>query len=264
VIGAEVDAGAVPDALYWDTGHPYHYVRLQPLGEGRALLLCGGEDRRTGDTEDTAARYAALESWCRGRFPIGEVEYRWSGQVMEPFDGLAFIGRNAHDDDNVFIATGDSGQGITHGTLAGAILSALVQGRKNAWAEIYDPSRVRSRALGKFVGATLEVAKSYAEWVGGTDDDAEREEEIPRGEGRLLRRRGHPIAAYRDDRGALHERSAVCTHLGCLVHWNPLEKTWDCPCHGSRFTPEGEVVNGPATAELSEVPERARREVVPA
>jgi glycine/D-amino acid oxidase-like deaminating enzyme/nitrite reductase/ring-hydroxylating ferredoxin subunit len=264
VIGAEVAAGAVPDALYWDTADPYHYVRLQPLGKRRALLLCGGEDRRTGDSEDTAERYGALERWCRERFPIGPVEYRWSGQIVEPIDGLAFIGKNAHDDDNVFIATGDSGQGMTHGTLAGAILAALVQGKSNSWAEVYDPSRIRARSLGKFVAATVDVAKSYAEWIGGTEDESEREEEIPRGEGRLLRRRGHPIAAFRDDEGELHERSAVCTHLGCLVHWNPLEKTWDCPCHGSRFTPEGEVVNGPATAELAEVPERARREVVPA
>jgi nitrite reductase/ring-hydroxylating ferredoxin subunit len=259
-IAAEVPKGAVPDALYWDTADPYHYVRLHERANGHQLLICGGEDRRTGDEEDTPARFAALERWCRARFPIREVRFRWSGQVMEPIDGLAFIGRNAHDDDNVFVATGDSGQGMTHGTLAGAILTALILGKKNDWAEIYDPRRVRVRALPSFVRSNFDVAKSYAEWLAGVEGEVEREVEIENGEGAIVRRSGHPVAVHRDARGELHERSAVCTHLGCIVHWNPNEKSWDCPCHGSRFDPKGEVIHGPATSPLAEVPERARRE----
>jgi nitrite reductase/ring-hydroxylating ferredoxin subunit len=235
-------------------------VRLHPRANGHQLLICGGEDRRTGDDGDNVARYVELERWCRERFPIRDVRFRWSGQVMEPIDGLAFIGRNAHDEDNVYVASGDSGQGMTHGTLAGAILTALILGRKNDWAEIYDPRRVNLRALPSFLKANLDVARSYAEWLAGVEGEVEREVEIEKGEGAILRRRGRPIAAYRDARGELHERSAVCTHLGCIVHWNPTEKSWDCPCHGSRFDPKGEVVNGPATKPLAEVPEPARRE----
>ena len=185
---------------------------------------------------------------------MGAVEYRWSGMVMETTDGLAFIGRNPMDAENVYIATGDSGMGLTHGTIAGILLTDLILGRENPWKEIYDPSRkpVWGMAWKEFLVENANVAKEYAkDWLGG--GDVSSVEEIPRGEGAVMRRGLSKVAVYVDGRGAVHERSAVCPHLGCIVHWNGAEKTWDCPCHGSRFDPKGQVIAGPANSPLTEV-----------
>jgi glycine/D-amino acid oxidase-like deaminating enzyme/nitrite reductase/ring-hydroxylating ferredoxin subunit len=252
VVGARVPAGSVPRALLWDTPDPYHYVRLQ-RAEGGDVLIVGGEDHKTGQAEDFEERFRRLEEWTRERFPAArKFEYRWSGQVMEPVDGLAYIGRNPLDSDNVYVATGDSGHGMTHGTIAGILLADLIQGRENEWAEIYDPSRVtKSVSSGKeFVRENLNVAAQYTDLL--TPGEVGSVEEIRPGEGAVLRRGLSKVAAYRDEQGALHERSAVCTHLGCVVSWNNLEKTWDCPCHGSRFDArDGHVLNGPALNPLA-------------
>lgn len=214
VIGVRVPKGSVPRALYWDTGDPYHYVRIQSEN-GHDVLIAGGEDHKTGQADDGNDRFARLEQWTRERFPqIGEVEYRWSGQVMEPVDGLAFIGRNPLDSDNVYIATGDSGQGMTHGTIAGMLLTDLIQGRKNAWEDLYSPSRIRLKALPEYVSENVNVAAQYTDRI-------------------------------------THRRSAVCPHLGCVVAWNSTEETWDCPCHGSRFSANGKVYQGPANSDLT-------------
>jgi glycine/D-amino acid oxidase-like deaminating enzyme/nitrite reductase/ring-hydroxylating ferredoxin subunit len=251
VIGAEIAADAVQPGLYWDTPSPYHYVRLMKgnASSGDDVLIVGGEDHKTGQEDDAEARFLCLEEWMRERFPEARaVVYRWSGQVMEPADYLAFIGRNPDDTPNVYIATGDSGNGMTHGAIAGMLLTDLVLGRANSWAELYDPKRVSVRSAGDILKENLNVAAQYADWVkpGETDDVAN----IPPGEGAVLRRGVHRIAAYRDDDGTVHERSAVCTHLACIVRWNGGEKTWDCPCHGSRFDAFGNVVNGPAIKSL--------------
>ena len=123
VIGARVPLGSVTRGLFWDTPDPYHYLRIETVGKGDKafdVLIVGGEDHKTGQEDDANKRFAALERWTRHRFPMVEgIEYRWSGEVMEPIDGMAFIGRNPMDKDNVYIATGDSGNGMTHGTIAG-------------------------------------------------------------------------------------------------------------------------------------------------
>src|SRR5262245_46855715 len=151
VIGASIPAGSVAKALYWDTADPYHYVRTQPAGEGRDLLIVGGEDHKTGQAADQWERFDRLTTWARERFPIiEEIAYRWSGQVMETVDGLAFIGHNPLDAANVYIATGDSGMGMTHGTIAGMILSDLILGKANSWAPLYDPGRKPVRAAWTF------------------------------------------------------------------------------------------------------------------
>ena len=157
VIGIAVPKGSITRALFWDTGDPYHYVRLQSdKDNGHDVLIVGGEDHKTGQANDGDERYGRLEQWTRERFPqVQEVEFRWSGQVMEPADGLAFIGRNPLDNDNVYIATGDSGQGMTHGTIAGILLTDLIQGRKNKWEEVYNPSRIRVKALPEYASRTL-------------------------------------------------------------------------------------------------------------
>jgi glycine/D-amino acid oxidase-like deaminating enzyme/nitrite reductase/ring-hydroxylating ferredoxin subunit len=262
-IGAVIPHGAVATALYWDTLDPYHYVRIQPLSpeagmtepsasEGQDILIVGGEDHKTGQAPAHPDPYARLEAWARERFPmIREVRFRWSGQVMETIDGLAFIGRNPLDEPNVFIVTGDSGMGMTHGTIAGILLTDLILGRENPWTTLYDPSRKNLRALDRFVKENLNVARQYGDWL--TSGDVDSPAQIKSGAGAVIRRGLTKIAVYRDEQGTCHERSAVCTHLGGIVHWNDAEKTWDCPCHGSRFDRLGGVLNGPANRDLGGV-----------
>jgi glycine/D-amino acid oxidase-like deaminating enzyme/nitrite reductase/ring-hydroxylating ferredoxin subunit len=247
-IGVRVPKGSVTRALYWDTGDPYHYLRLQREDEYDVLIV-GGEDHKTGQANDGAERFARLEQWTRERFPQArEVKYRWSGQVMEPIDGLAFIGRNPLDEDNVYIATGDSGQGMTHGTIAGMLLTDLIQGRKNTWEDLYSPSRLRVKSLPEYASENINVAGQYADYV--TAGDIKSESELKPGAGAIMRDGVSKLAVYRDQNGNLHKRSAVCPHLGCSVAWNSTEQTWDCPCHGSRFSANGKVYQGPANGDL--------------
>ena len=256
VVGARVRHGSVPRMLLWDTEDPYHYVRLQAVRDEQGeptpdVLIVGGEDHKTGQAQDFDERFRRLEEWTRERFPAVEgFEYRWSGQVMEPADGLAFIGRNPGDAENVYVATGDSGNGMTHGTIAGMLIRDLILGRQNEWATLYDPARVWESATTDWVTENLNVAAQFADYV--TGGEVGSADEIAAGSGALVRRGASKVAAYRDESGALHEFSAVCRHLGCVVSWNDKEKSWDCPCHGSRYNPtDGHVINGPAIEGLS-------------
>ena len=249
-LGARVPLGSVDPGLYWDTLDPYHYIRTQRVSNGSEseILIVGGEDHKTGQDEDPNKHFRALEGWTRERFQsIEEIEYRWSGQVLEPDDYLAFIGRNPGDQ-NVYIATGDSGMGMTHGTIAGMLITDLIQDRENPWEKLYEPSRKTLGALGEWARENLNVAAQYGNWL--SKRDADSAESIAPGEGAIIREAGKPIACYRDQHGHLHRCSAVCTHLSCLVSWNTVEKTWDCPCHGSRFGIDGHVLNGPAISPL--------------
>jgi glycine/D-amino acid oxidase-like deaminating enzyme/nitrite reductase/ring-hydroxylating ferredoxin subunit len=249
-IAAPIARGSVPIALYWDTEDPYHYVRVHD-GEGDGeLLIIGGEDHKTGQADDNEARFARLETWAHERFPAMEaVTHHWSGQVIEPVDGIAYIGRNPLDEPNVYIATGDSGMGMTHGTIAAILIRDLIGGRDNQWAALYDPSRKTLRAATEWLSENLNVAREITSLA--TPGEVSTVEEIPRGAGAVIRRGIAKVAAYRDHAGALHERSAICPHLGCVVAWNAVEKSWDCPCHGSRFDALGRVVNGPSASDLS-------------
>jgi glycine/D-amino acid oxidase-like deaminating enzyme/nitrite reductase/ring-hydroxylating ferredoxin subunit len=257
-VAFRIPMGAVADALYWDTCDPYHYVRLQPDASGAAYLIVGGEDQRTGTADDAEQRYARLQEWTHQRFPlVGEVVFRWSGQVYEPFDLLAFIGRDPTGERNVYLCTGDSGHGMTHGALAGILIADLIAGRQNPWEKIYDPSRKRIRAASEYVRDNLEVAEEYAKWL--APERGRPEYALAAGEGTVIQRGPRKIALYRDPAGTLLRRSAVCTHLGCVVHWNSDAKSWDCRCHGSRFAPTGEVLNGPAQSALHRVDETTTR-----
>ena len=254
VIGARVPRGSITKALYWDTADPYHYVRLDSMPEGDDVLIVGGEDHKTGQAHDPDARFAALEAWTRERFkPTGAVEYRWSGQVMESMDGLGFIGRNPGSIDHIYVATGDSGMGMTHGTIAGLLITDLILKRENPWTTLYDPARKPVGAAGDFLRENLNVAAKYADWL--TGGDVKSVHEIPRGSGAVIRRGLHKVAVFCDEQGVLHERSATCPHLGCIVAWNPSDTTWDCPCHGSRFDRNGTVINGPANVDLAKLDE---------
>ncbi|HTD87793.1 MAG TPA: FAD-dependent oxidoreductase, partial [Candidatus Binatia bacterium] len=249
VIAAPVPPGSVTKALYWDTPDPYHYVRLQSSAKGHQLLIVGGEDHKTGQAADGEERFQRLEEWARERFPVEQTQFRWSGQVMEPVDSLAFIGRNPGDSENVFIATGDSGNGMTHGTIAGILLTDLICGRENPWSGLYDPSRKPAKALGEYARENLNVAGQYRDYL--TPGDKKEPEVPPAPDSGVIVRRGlKKVAVYHDENGGAHECSAVCPHMGCIVAWNPVEKSWDCPCHGSRFDRFGKVVNGPANSDL--------------
>jgi glycine/D-amino acid oxidase-like deaminating enzyme/nitrite reductase/ring-hydroxylating ferredoxin subunit len=261
VIGARIPRGSVTKALFWDTPDPYHYVRLESINaenkdmgetEKYDVLIVGGEDHKTGQADDANKRFGYLQRWTRTRFPMIEgIEFQWSGQVMEPVDGLAFIGRNPMDEENVFIATGDSGNGMTHGTIAGILLTDLIMGRENKWEKLYDPTRKTLKALPEFASENLNVAAQYTDLV--TPGDVDSADEIKPGEGAIIRHGLKKVATYRDDAGTIHERSAVCVHLGCIVDWNSKEKTWDCPCHGSRYDAYGKVFQGPANSDLARV-----------
>jgi glycine/D-amino acid oxidase-like deaminating enzyme/nitrite reductase/ring-hydroxylating ferredoxin subunit len=255
VVALRVPKGGVPDALYWDTPDPYHFVRLQPLDATSDALIVGGEDHKAAHEDDAGDRFQCLESWARERFAMaGERVTQWSGLVLEPNDYLAFIGRNPDGAEHVWLATGDSGMGMTHGTIAGILLEALLMGKEHPWQKLYDPKRItlHARELGTLAKENADVAVHVTvDYVKpGQVDDVSA---IPKGEGRVIRRGVHKVAAYRDESGTVHECSAVCTHLRCIVDWNTAEKSWDCPCHGSRFSPTGKVIGGPAISDLSPV-----------
>lgn len=249
VVALEIPKDSVRPALFWDDEDPYHYVRILEEDD-RDLLIVGGEDHKTGQADDAQDRYARLETWARGRFPMAmSIAERWSGQVYEPVDYLGFIGRNPGGDDNVFIVTGDSGNGMTHGAIAGMLIRDLILGTKNPWEELYDPSRKTPKAAMEFLKENANVMREYCELV--TGGDVASADEVAPDSGAVIRKGVKKIALYRDPAGALHAYSAVCPHLGCIVRWNSEEKTWDCPCHGSRFQKTGAVVNGPAPSGLA-------------
>jgi glycine/D-amino acid oxidase-like deaminating enzyme/nitrite reductase/ring-hydroxylating ferredoxin subunit len=250
VVGFAVPPGAFPPVLLWDLEDPYHYVRVVRNVGGGDVVIVGGEDHKTGQAHEPGTRFASLTKWARDHFPrLGEVKYRWSGQVMEPIDGLAYIGRNPGDK-NIYVVTGDSGNGMTHGTLGGMIVSDLIAGRENPWAALYDPARKTLQAAGSFIDENANVLGHLVkDWV--SRGDVKERREIPMGSGAIVRDGLSLLAVYRDDDGRFHELSAACTHLGCVVQWNDVESSWDCPCHGSRFAPDGVVLNGPAAKPLA-------------
>jgi glycine/D-amino acid oxidase-like deaminating enzyme/nitrite reductase/ring-hydroxylating ferredoxin subunit len=252
-IGVRVPKGSVERVLLWDTGDPYHYIRTQEE-DGYDVLIVGGEDHRTGQANDGEDRFNNLWKWTAARFPSAEkVLHRWSGQCFETHDGLAFIGKFSDEEPNVFLITGDSGMGMTHGTLGGMLVSDLILGRENPWATVYEPSRLATQSIVEAVPEVIRSTAPYVDWV--TGGDVSSVDEIVKGEGAIIRDGTAKIAVYRDDAGNLHKRSAVCTHMGCVVRFNSSEKTWDCPCHGSRFGVDGHVINTPAMSPLSEVEE---------
>lgn len=259
VVGGLVKKGEIGRGLFWDTLDPYHYIRLQAwhgTGENAAdenateLLLVGGEDIKAGHADDAEDRYRKLEQWARQRFPaMGEVVFRWNGQVLETPDGFAYLGQNPNET-NVYVVTGDSGMGMTHGTIGAMLITDLIQNRENEWATVYDPGRKRLRSLPRFLEEGMDVVRQFGSYLtpGGVDS----EEKIPAGSGAILRRGLAKLAVYRDEGGTVHSHSAVCPHLGCIVAWNSSTSTWDCPCHGSRFDPLGKVLSGPAISDLAD------------
>jgi glycine/D-amino acid oxidase-like deaminating enzyme/nitrite reductase/ring-hydroxylating ferredoxin subunit len=247
VLGVRLRGGASPpDGLFFDTADPYNYTRRQ--GD---LLIVGGKDHKTGEG-DPEESYRALEEYVRQRWDVESVDYRWSAQFYDPPDGLPMIGR-AVTSGHVYLATGYSGTGMVFGTLGGMLLSDFALGRENPWAEVYRPSRIKPLAAGPQVAKlNLEVAATFVR-DRVTIPKVHDFSEVPVGEGKVVEIEGEKAAVYRDESGAVHAVSPVCTHAGCIVHWNPAEKSWDCPCHGSRFEIDGGILEGPAVKELAPV-----------
>jgi glycine/D-amino acid oxidase-like deaminating enzyme/nitrite reductase/ring-hydroxylating ferredoxin subunit len=263
VIGAKIPKGKIPYALWWDTGNPnsewfsqpYHYVRLEEYDKDYDMLVVGGEDHRTGQDQDwnhdEEERYRKLQQWAKKHFPEMEaVEFKWSGQVLEPLDSLAYIGKNPGDD-NIYIITGDSGNGITHGTLGGIIVTDLIMGVDNPWSRIYEPSRITLNVTGKYLNQMGDMIAHYAEWFDG--NDIENVDDLKAGEGGITSDGFKKLAIYRDENNSLHTCSGICPHLGGVLHWNKEEKTFDCPLHGSRFNWDGKLLNGPAINDLKPI-----------
>ncbi|MBK7402328.1 MAG: FAD-dependent oxidoreductase [Myxococcales bacterium] len=265
VVALRIPNGAMPHLLLWDTGDPYHYVRCvaDPAQPGQELLLVGGEDHKTGQDDGHVPRAQRLEAWARQRFPFAkERAYAWSGQVYETLDGLGYIGADPGSQEGVFVVTGDSGMGLTHGVIAGRLLADLITGVENPWTALYDPSRKVPLAIGDYVRENANAAAQYASWL--TRGDYEALDQIPHGSGAILRDGAHKLAVYKDAAGQVTTRSATCPHLAAVVVWNDGEKTWDCPAHGSRFDCKGKVIQGPANTDLVEVVDEQPEAMLPA
>lgn len=254
VVAGRVPSGAgIPDALFWDTADPYHYLRIERHRDDD-LVIFGGEDHKTGQAADTNACYDRLERDLRRWIPEIELTHRWSGQVIETPDGLPYVGPMA---DHQYAATGFAGNGMTFGTLAAIMMADAITERRNPWAELFDPGRAAiRRGLWEYVKENADYPYyMMRDRFAGAEGRSLRS--VKRGHGRIIEQDGKKVAAYRDPEGTLTLLSATCTHMGCLVRWNDAERSWDCPCHGSRFTTEGDVISGPAEKPLAEVSREA-------
>ncbi len=238
-----------PAGLFWDLDDPYHYIRSARVGDADVVLV-GGEDHKTGAEKETHVHYDRLIEWARARFPLTSVHYRWSAQVIEPVDGLPYIGK-APMKKAVYVATGFSGNGMTFGTLGAMMVRDAILGRENPWSSLYAPTRVKP--LGGAKNFFAENVDYPAHLVGDRikAPEARSVAEVLPGEGKIVRVGGRKLAVSRDEEGRLRALSPVCTHMGCHVAFNDDEKTWDCPCHGARFDRDGRVVDGPAVKPLA-------------
>lgn len=259
VVGLKIKKGILPYAIWWDTLEPYHYVRLVEF-EDYDVLIAGGEDHHTGRNEkggpdvesdekgESTHRFDALETWARATFQqLGERLFAWSGQVMESVDGIGYNGRHAVND-RIFVITGDTGSGTTNATLGARLVTDLILGKENAWEKLYSPARVNLRAADELAKEGAKAFWQFTDYV--TPGDVSDESEIMPHSGALIREGLKKVAVYKDLQGKTCRLSPICPHVGCIVQWNDVEKSWDCPCHGSRFDAYGKVLNGPARNDL--------------
>jgi nitrite reductase/ring-hydroxylating ferredoxin subunit len=252
VLGAECAAGTLPEALFWDTSDPYYYLRVDRRARNDYVIF-GGDDCKTGQEKDSRRVFNHLETQLCRLLPNAKIRHRWLGQVVETNDGLPFIGENAGQQ---FIATGFCGNGFTLGTLSAVMARDRYYGRKNPWFDLFAVNRR------KFHGGTWRYLKENLDYPYYLLRDRLRGAEgksltdLKPGEGKILRLRGKKVAAYRNEKGEVTLRSPVCPHLGCIVRWNAADKTWDCPCHGSRFQTDGDVISGPAETPLGKSSKR--------
>jgi glycine/D-amino acid oxidase-like deaminating enzyme/nitrite reductase/ring-hydroxylating ferredoxin subunit len=248
-VGARIPKDSAPEASFWDTEEPYHYLRIEK-GVENDYAIYGGEDHKTGQVKITSENYDRLARALHNIFPTAHIDHQWSGQVIETADGLPFIGET---EENQFVATGFGGNGMTFGTMGGMLAVDACLKRENPFAKVF---KVHRKHVFAGTGRYLKENKDYPLYMVKTwlqKAEAETLGDLKRGEGKIIKYEGHKVAAFRDEKGKLSVHSAVCTHLQCIVEWNRGAKTWDCPCHGSRFACTGEVLAGPAEEPLKPI-----------
>jgi glycine/D-amino acid oxidase-like deaminating enzyme/nitrite reductase/ring-hydroxylating ferredoxin subunit len=250
-VAARLPDGSGPEGIFWSMEEPGHSIRSF-TADGARYLIVIGEKHKTGQHEDATDYYARVEEYARRHFGATGFAYRWSGQHYRSPDALPYVGKTLNSG-RAFVATGFGTSGLLYGPVAAQIIADAILGHANPFAEIYAAKRFTpTKSAGDFVKENLNVAGQYArDWLTrGQAADIDRIEDWRPGEGRLVETDGKKVAVYVDEAGAVHALSPVCTHMGCIVKWNGAEKSWDCPCHGSRFTCTGEVLEGPALQPL--------------
>lgn len=249
IIGAKIDPDQAPEGMYIGVGKNYHSIRTTPTEDGSLLLLIGGGGHKVGEKSETEESYQELERYAHSHFGIEQIDYRWSSQDYKSFDRLPYIGKLTPANNHIYVATGFSLWGMSKGTMAGMILADLVQGKTNLWANLYDSLRATPFVTQESIKNNLDVGmhwvgdrlKGITDW--STDD-------VQPGEGKLITLKGEKVGVYKDEAGKITAVSATCPHLGCIVNWNSAEKSWDCPCHGGRFTYGGKVIQSPPVKDL--------------
>jgi glycine/D-amino acid oxidase-like deaminating enzyme/nitrite reductase/ring-hydroxylating ferredoxin subunit len=252
LVAARIDPARAPDGMFISTEQPTHSVRTGRWGDEVWLIAAGGSFK-PGESEEAEATLKDLGDFARTEFGIDSIDYQWTNEDYQSMDGMPFVGRASSSAGHLYVATGFNAWGITNGTAAGMILSDLISGRDNPWAQTFDATRVKPLAGAK--SFITENIGTGAELVGGYLQGERRSlDELPVGEAAIVKLNGDRTAVFRDERGVLHAVSAVCTHMGCVLGWNAVDRTWDCSCHGSRFTLDGTVLHGPATTALKRMP----------
>lgn len=243
---------AYPEGLSYDLYDPYHYYRTQTI-DGQSYLIAGGEDHRTGDSENTSKSFLQLESHIRTNFQVSEITHRWSSQFYEPVDGLAYIGTLPGAGNNIYVATGFSGNGMTYSHIAALELSNLILRNESRYNELFSPSRIKPVAgFTEFVKHNTDVVAQFVgKWF--STEKLDEIASVANEEGKVVKYNNETMALYKDATGQLHAVSPACTHMKCAVAWNSAEKSWDCPCHGARYSVDGEVLNGPADHHLESI-----------
>ncbi|PLC53677.1 FAD-dependent oxidoreductase [Pollutimonas nitritireducens] len=249
---APVESDRIPDGMFLDTGTPSHSFRMDH-SSGTPHIIAVGGTYKTGVATEEAKSFQELERFLQENFAIENIAYRWTNEDFQSMDGLPFIGSASSKSKNLYVATGFNAWGISNGTMAASLIADRIMGRENLGAKLLDATRVKPLVGGgEFIKSNLQTAKHFVEdrFLAGHAKDVN----LDPGQACIVKQDDKLLAAYRDDAGVMHRVSALCTHMGCVVGWNATDRTWDCPCHGSRFTPEGAVVHGPATSALEAEP----------
>jgi glycine/D-amino acid oxidase-like deaminating enzyme/nitrite reductase/ring-hydroxylating ferredoxin subunit len=246
-LATRTDRGSFPPGIFWGSGIERQSVRNLEVGEDTFLIYVG-EEHKTGH-HDARTSLDRLEVAAGEYFDMRDFAFRWSAQNYKAADGLPYIGRDASD---CFIATGFETDGLTYGTVAARIITDQIVGRDNVFAQLVKASRFEPVKGAKgMVEENIAVMKSFIkDYI--TDRDTIPLSQLMPGKAAMVKFENETLAAYRDPEGKLFAVSPVCTHMKCRVHWNNVEKSWDCPCHGSRFAPDGAVIEGPAIEPLRE------------
>lgn len=251
-MSVRLNSGNYPEGLIYDMKDPYHYYRSQNIN-GVNYLIVGGYDHKTAHKSNTSESFLQLEAHVREHFDVAEVTNKWSSQYYESVDGLPYIGHLPGKEENVYVATGFGGNGMTYSHVAARVITHLIMKLPDPYSSVFHPSRIKPVAgFTNFVAHNADVVKQYShKWL--PLDEIEELSSMAPGEGRVVKYHDESVALHKDAHGGVHAVRPICTHLGCSVTWNMAEQSWDCPCHGARYSPDGEVLNGPASEDLERI-----------